>query len=71
MNGMTAHSSPSFAMRTQRDGLRSKQALLSKSRVPGHSGAGSETSGAPFLDCVTKRFPAIGDTPALTLKQRW
>jgi hypothetical protein len=68
---MTAHFSPSFAMRQQRDGLRSRQALLSKPRVPGHLGAGLEAGGAAALDCVTKRFPAIGDTPALTLKQRW
>jgi hypothetical protein len=68
---MTAHSSPSFAMRQQRDGLRSKQAFLSKPRVPGHLGAGFEAGGAAAMDCVAKRFPAIGDMPALTLKQRW
>ena len=68
---MTAHSSPSFAMRQQRDGLRSKQAFLSKPRVPGHLGAGFEAGGAAALDCVAKRFPAIGDTPALSLKNRW
>jgi hypothetical protein len=68
---MNAHFSPSFAMRQQRDGLRAKQALHSKPRVPGHLGAGLEAGGAAALDCVAKRFPAIGDTPALTLKQRW
>ena len=68
---MTAHSSPSFAMRQQRDGLRSKQAFLSKPRVPGHLGAGLEAGGAAALDCVAKRFPAIGDTSALSLKNRW
>jgi hypothetical protein len=68
---MNAHSSPSFAMRPQRDGQRSKPALLSKSRMPGHFGSGLETSGTPVLDCVTKRFPAIGDTPSPSFKQRW
>jgi hypothetical protein len=60
-------------MRPQRDGLRSRQVLLSKSRGAGHSGAGSEAAGSAVLDCVTKRFPAIGDMPSSSssLKQRW
>jgi hypothetical protein len=68
---MTAHFSPSSAMRPQRDGLRSRQVLLSKPRTAGHSGAGFEAAGSAALDCVTKRFPAIGDTPSSSLTQRW
>ncbi len=67
---MTAHTSPSFALRPQRDGLRQKQFSLSRPRATGPSlGAFDAASGAT-PDCVIKRFPAIGDTSSLD-KQRW
>ncbi|HSU23223.1 MAG TPA: hypothetical protein VLK60_15085 [Variovorax sp.] len=68
---MNAHFSPSFTLRPQRDALRARQALLSKTRAPGHAGAGLEAGRADTLDCVAKRLPAIGDMPASPLKQRW
>jgi hypothetical protein len=66
---MTAHTSPSFALRPQRDGLRQKQFSLSRPRVAGHSLANLDRASGAAPDCVFKRFPAIGDTPSL-LKQR-
>jgi hypothetical protein len=67
---MTALTSPSFALRPQRDGLRQKQFSLSRPRAAGHSLAAIEGASGAAPDCVMKRFPAIGDTPALH-KQRW
>jgi hypothetical protein len=67
---MTAHSSPSFALRPQRDGLRQKQFSLSRPRAAGHSLAALEASSGIAPDCVFKRNPAIGDTPSVD-KQRW
>jgi hypothetical protein len=65
---MTAYSSPSFALRPQRGGLRQKQLFFSRPRMAGHSPAALEGLGGITPDCVFKRFPAIGDTPA-TRKQ--
>jgi len=61
---MTALTSPSFALRRQRDGLRQKQFSLSRPRAAGLASA--ERAGAAGLaaDSVFKRFPAIGDTPS-------
>jgi len=67
---MTAHNSPSFALRPQRDGLRQKQFSLSRPRAAGHSAAALANAGGAAPDCVFKRFPAIGDTPSVQ-KQRW
>ncbi|MDM0088157.1 MULTISPECIES: hypothetical protein [unclassified Variovorax] len=66
---MTALSSPSFALRPQRDSLRSKQSSLSRSRAAGVSTPGYDGLGGTAADSVFKRFPAIGDTPSLS-KQR-
>jgi len=66
---MTVHSSPSFALRPQRDNLRLKQVSLSRSRMASHAAAGFDGVGGAATDCVFKRFPAIGDTPSLH-KQR-
>ena len=66
---MTALTSPSFALRPQRDGLRQKQFSLSRPRAAGHSLAALEASSGIAPDCVFKRFPAIGDTPSFD-KQR-
>jgi hypothetical protein len=67
---MTAHSSPSFALRSQRDGLRQKQFSLSRPRGAGqlHPSLNAANGAAP--DCVFKRFPAIGDT-SFGAKQNW
>jgi hypothetical protein len=67
---MTALTSPSFALRPQRDGLRQKQFSLSRSRAAGHPPAGLASAGGAAPDCVFKRLPAIGDTPSVD-KQRW
>jgi hypothetical protein len=66
---MTALTSPSFALRPQRDGLRQKQFSLSRPRAAGLGSA--ERCGADDMapDSVCKRFPAIGDTPSFD-KQR-
>lgn len=66
---MTALTSPSFAMRPQRDGLRQKQFSLSRPRAAGQSLAALAATGGIASDSVFKRFPAIGDTPSLD-KQR-
>ena len=68
---MTASSSPTFALRPQRDGLRSTQAVLSRPRAASALAAGSDGLGGAAPDCVFKRFPAIGDTPSSLQKQRW
>ncbi|MGI4779586.1 MAG: hypothetical protein ACRYGA_15980 [Janthinobacterium lividum] len=60
---MQAHFSPSSALRSQRDNLRSRQVLLSRHRAVGSAGAGIDAMDAAAMDCVTKRFPAFGDTP--------
>jgi hypothetical protein len=62
---MTAHTSPSFAMRPHRDGLRQKQFFLSRPRASGHSLSALDAASAAAPECVFKRFPAIGDTPSL------
>ncbi|RZI65473.1 MAG: hypothetical protein EOP80_20305 [Variovorax sp.] len=67
---MTALSSPLFALRPQRDGLRQKQFSLSRPRGAGQLPAAHDASGTTAPDCVFKRFPGIGDTPAST-KQHW
>jgi len=67
---MTALTSPSFALRQQRDGLRQKQFSPSRPRAAGHSSAALASAGGAAPDCVVKRFPAIGDTSSLD-KQRW
>ncbi len=67
---MTAHTSPSFALRRQRDGLRQKQFSLSRPRAAGHSPGALDAASAAAPECVFKRFPAIGDTVSLD-KQRW
>ncbi|AGU48137.1 hypothetical protein VAPA_1c10180 [Variovorax paradoxus B4] len=67
---MTALTSPSFALRQQRDGLRQKQFSPVRPRAAGHSLAALASAGGAEPDCVVKRFPAIGDTPSLD-KQRW
>ncbi|WP_077001165.1 hypothetical protein [Variovorax sp. KK3] len=59
---MTAITSPSFALRPQRDGLRQKQFSLSRSRTAGHPSSALAHGGGAAPDCVFKRFPAIGDT---------
>jgi hypothetical protein len=61
---MTALTSPSFALRPQRDGLRQKQFSLSRPRAAIHSPAAIEAAGGMAPDSVFKRFPAIGDTPS-------
>ena len=66
---MTALTSPSFAMRPQRDGLRQKQFSLSRPRAAGQALAALSGAAGIAADCVFKRFPAIGDTPSLD-KQR-
>jgi hypothetical protein len=66
---MTALTSPSFAARPQRDGLRPKQFSLSRPRAASHAIATVENDHGAAPDCVFKRFPAIGDTPSM--KQRW
>jgi len=66
---MTAHTSPSFALRPQRDGLRQKQFSLSRPRAAGQSLVNLDHASGAASDCVFKRFPAIGDTPSF-LKQR-
>ena len=67
---MTALTSPSFALRQQRDGLRQKQFSLSRPRAAGHSVGAIDAAAGATADCVIKRFPAIGDTVSLD-KQRW
>ncbi|RZL60812.1 MAG: hypothetical protein EOP81_19455 [Variovorax sp.] len=67
---MNALSSPSFALRRQRDGLRQKQFSLSRPRGLGHSPMSADMATGIAPECVVKRLPAIGDTPALH-KQRW
>lgn len=67
---MQAHTSPSFALRPQRDGLRQKQFSLSRPRAAGHSLGAQDAASGVTRDCVMKRFPAIGDTASLD-KQRW
>jgi hypothetical protein len=61
---MTALTSPSFALRRQRDGLRQKQFSLSRPRAAGLSSAERAGAGGMAADSVCKRFPAIGDTPS-------
>ena len=67
---MTAHFSPSFAMRQQRDGMRPKQVSLSRPRAASPAWIALDVSGGASPECVFKRFPAIGDTLSLP-KQRW
>jgi len=67
---MTALFSPSIALRPQRNGLRQKQFSLSRPRGAGHQLGALDASGGAAPDCVFKRFPAIGDTPASS-KQHW
>ena len=59
---MTALTSPSFALRPQRDGLRQKQFYLSRPRASGPSLATQAGAVGIASDSVFKRFPAIGDT---------
>jgi hypothetical protein len=66
---MTALTSPSFAARPQRDGLRQKQFSLSRPRAASQVIATVDAGHGAAPDCVFKRFPAIGDTPSM--KQRW
>ena len=66
---MTALTSPSFALRPQRDGLRQKQFSLSRSRAAGQLLAGQAGAGHCAPESVFKRFPAIGDTSSFD-KQR-
>lgn len=66
---MTALTSPSFALRPQRDGLRQKQFSLSRPRAAGQLLAGQAGAGHFAPESVFKRFPAIGDTTAFD-KQR-
>ena len=61
---MTALTSPTFALRPQRDGLRQKQFSLSRPRAAGHSLAALAGAGSIAPESVFKRFPAIGDTPS-------
>jgi len=68
---MTAFTSPSFALRPQRDGLRQKQFSLSRPRAAGLSPAALASAGGAAADCVSKRFPGIGDIPSSLDKQRW
>ncbi|MBS0428565.1 MAG: hypothetical protein JSR41_14915 [Proteobacteria bacterium] len=67
---MSTLTSPSFALRPQRDGARQKYIHAARPRAAGQAlGALSAASGtAP--DSVFKRFPSIGDTPSSS-KQRW
>ena len=67
---MTALTSPSFALRPQRDGLRQKQFSLSRPRAAGQLLASQAGAGHFAPESVFKRFPAIGDTVSLD-KQRW
>jgi hypothetical protein len=67
---MTALSSPSFALRPQRDGLRQKQFSLSRPRAAARAASAVDAGHNAALDCVFKRLPAIGDTPSLH-KQHW
>ncbi|HEY2254825.1 MAG TPA: hypothetical protein VGI11_04235 [Variovorax sp.] len=66
---MTALTSPSFALRPQRDGLRQKQFYLSRPRAAGLTSAALAGADGMAPDSVFKRFPAIGDTPSVD-KQR-
>jgi hypothetical protein len=67
---MTAFSSPVFALRPQRDGLRHKQFSLSRPRAASQVLGALDTASRAAPDCVFKRLPAIGDTPSND-KQRW
>jgi hypothetical protein len=67
---MTALSSPSFALRPQRDGQRQKHFSLSRPRAASQSPAAFLSAEGAAGDCVFKRFPAIGDTSSAQ-KQRW
>ena len=67
---MTALTSPTFTLRSQRDGLRQKQFSLSRPRAASNTLASIDAVHGAALDCVFKRFPAIGDTVSLD-KQRW
>jgi len=66
---MTALTSPTFALRPQRDGLRQKQFSLSRPRAAGQLLAAQAGAGHFAPESVFKRFPAIGDTPSFD-KQR-
>ncbi len=59
---MTAPTSPSFALRPRRDGLRQKQVSLSRPRAAGQMLAAQSGAGHIAPESVFKRFPAIGDT---------
>jgi len=67
---MSTLTSPSFALRPQRDGLRQKSFLAARPRAAGQAlGALSAASGTAS-DSVFKRFPSVGDTPSSS-KRRW
>jgi hypothetical protein len=67
---MTALSTPSFALRQQRDGQRQKPFSLSRRRAASPSTAVFLNAEGASGDCVFKRFPAIGDTSSAQ-KQQW
>lgn len=53
----------------QRIGLRDKHVSLGRSRVAQDSHGVSDYAQGSADDCVFKRFPAIGDTPAQPAQQ--
>lgn len=61
MNTLT---SPSFALRPQRDSLRGKQIHAVRSRAAGYTPVPGLGAHGSVTDSVFKRMPAIGDTPA-------
>jgi hypothetical protein len=65
---MTALFSPSLALRSPRDGLRQKHVLPARPRAASHLAAALNAGSGMANDSVFKRFPAIGDTPAVRIK---
>ncbi len=66
---MSTLTSPSFALRPQRDGARQKHIHAARPRAAGQAPGALGAAGAVATDSVFKRFPSIGDTPSS--KQRW
>jgi hypothetical protein len=66
---MSTLTSPSFALRPQRDGARQKHIHAARPRAAGQALGALNAAGATAMDSVFKRFPSIGDIPSS--KQRW
>lgn len=67
---MSTLTSPSFALRPQRDGSRQKHIHAGRPRAAGQSLGALNAAHGTAPDSVFKRFPAIGDTPSSS-KQHW